>query len=966
MRLAGGDHESPGVTRQTSISGSILGQAILLICTLGVIWGVIAVQLRREYHRAAFDAETRTANLARAFEETVSRSIAVLDQALEHVRDSYLRDPGHFTLTDWLRDKQVLKQISVQLGIAGEDGLTESTATPGGPKVDISDREHFKVHIAAVEDRLFISKPVLGRASGRLSIQFTRRVTGKDGGFAGVVVASLDPNVLGLFRESSRMGEGFALLAGRDGIVRASRPDTAMIGRAASLPLSIDLARLFDGGGGGDGTETLWTPEAIVSYRSVTGYPLFVEVGISRGTAFASYEEAYRQAMLAGICLSLIVLLVGTIMLRHRQRLTRFHRALSLTMDNVSQGILMIDARRRMPVVNRRVAELLDLPPDLVEPGAAFDTLLRWQNTHGEFAAEAPDDNRIMTMVNSGGIDASLGFYERTRANGTVLEIRTTVLPDGSAVRTYTDVTERKRIERELADARDAAEAGARARTEFLAIMSHEIRTPINGIVGAATLMRDMRLDVEQREYLRIICDSSDHLLALIQDILDLSRLDAGRLELEEIAFDVRTLIEGTIGMLNGEAHASGLYLTARIAEDVPAAVSGDPSRLRQVLVNLIGNGIKFTPAGGVTVEAQTIASDKQTVLLSIAVIDSGIGIEPEKKDKLFSAFTQADSTIARRYGGSGLGLAICGHLVGLMGGTIQADSLPGHGSTFRFTVRLRHASPVAAPEASATSGASAPSGLKLLLAEDNPTNRHVAIRMLTRMGHTVDAVEDGAKAIAAAAAADYDAILMDMMMPEVDGLTATRAIRASAPPKCFVPIIGVTANAMATDRAACEAAGMNGFVTKPITMDRLRAALEQTPRRRSGPDSGPCGPDKEPLLDATFLDQLGAEIGVDGAAEVMRIFLEEAPTHMAAIQSAMRGGAIQAVRREAHALAGAARNVGLKRVGEAAYALQQATERSGPDPGSVDALAGLLQETMPLAAHWASTRDALTASPSG
>ena len=939
-----------------------LGLVLLLICSLGAIWGVAFLHLRQEYDRAGFDAETRTDNLARAYEETVSRSIAALDQALESLRDSWLSDPAHFDIDDWLRGKRVLTHITNQIGVARADGSVDTTAVARGrPKVNIADREHFRVHVDATEDRLFISKPVVGRASGRLSIQLTRRVTGRDGGFAGVVVASLDPYILGVFRESSDNGEGFALLVGRDGIVRASRPDTGGIGQPVRPPLDGDIARLFEDGGG---TRTTRGTDAIVSYRTVTGYPLFVAVGISRAAAFAGYEQARRSAILAGGGLTAAVLVAGAITLRDGRRLTRFLRALNLTIDNISQGIMMIDADRRMPVVNHRVTELLDLPAGLASPGGSFDALLRWQTEHGEFKADAPGSDRILAMVRSGGVDPGLRFYERTRADGTVLEIRTTILPNGAAVRTYTDVTERKRIERELAAARDAAEAGARARTEFLAVMSHEIRTPMNGIIGAAALMSDQRLDAEQRENLRIIRDSGDHLQSLIQDILDLSRLDAGRLDLEETAFDPRALIEGTIGMLNGEAHRRGLYLMARVADDVPSAVTGDPSRLRQILVNLIGNGIKFTPAGGVSVDVGLAEADEETILLSIAVTDSGIGIDPEKIPRLFSAFTQVDSTISRRYGGTGLGLAICKHLAGLMGGTIHVDSVPSRGSTFRFTVRLRRAPDAAASAATAAAPASRP--LKILLAEDNPTNRYVATRMLARMGHTVDAVEDGARAIEAATAGEYDVILMDMMMPEVDGLAATRAIRVAAPPVCHVPIVGLTSNAMATDRAACEAAGMNGFVTKPIVIDRLRMALEQTVRTedRAPPGTDAPAPDAG-LLDAVFLDQLGAELGFDGAAEVMRIFLEEASRHAAAIEAAMASGSIQNLRRSAHALAGAARNVGLTQLGEAAYALQKATEQAGPDPAAVDALIRLLHASLGPAEDWARTHEELAAGPS-
>jgi signal transduction histidine kinase/CheY-like chemotaxis protein/HPt (histidine-containing phosphotransfer) domain-containing protein len=943
--------------RLPSISASVVGQASLLVCTLCVIWGAIGVHLTQERQRALRDAETQTVNLARAFDETASRTIAVLDQALEHVRDLYLRDPDHFTLRNWLRDKTVLQEVSVQMAVADASGLTLTTTTADAPSnVMIGDREHFRIQVAATQDRLFISKPVIGRASGQLSVQFTRRMTTPDGRFAGVVVASLDPHVLGVFRESERVGDGSAMLIGRDGIIRAARPDTAMIGASVLPAPNPQMARMFDGASSPDGTVTAIGRDAIVSYRAVTGYPLFVAVGVSRAAAFASYERARRDTILAGALLSLIVTSVGFITLRQRHRLARFHRALTMTIENISQGILMIDGRRRMPVVNRRVAELLGLPAELARPGGSFDALVQWQEQHGQFQTEPAGE---MVGEGEGEADPERAFYERTRADGTVLEVRTTILPDGSAVRTFTDVTDRKRIEREMAAALDAAQGGIRARTEFLAVMSHEIRTPMNGIIGAAGLLRGMHLDEEQLEYVRIIHDSGEHLSSLIQDILDFSRLDAGRLELEEIAFDPRSPIEAAIAMLSGQARTKDLTLTASIGEDVPAKVTGDPSRFRQILVNLIGNAIKFTPSGGVRVEANVICSGLATVTLGISVIDSGLGIDPAGKQKLFSAFTQVDGSISRRFGGAGLGLAICKHLVTLMGGTIDVDSSPGLGSTFRVSIQLRRVPIETRVQASARDAPASARRLKVLLAEDNPTNRHVATRMLTRMGHTVDAVEDGGLAASAAAEGDYDVILMDMMMPEVDGLTATRMIRSGEPPCRDTVIVGLTANALPSDRAACEAAGMNGFVTKPVTMERLRAVLEQTTPAAVSVSTRPAAADSM-MLDGAFLHRLAHDIGPDGVAEMIRIFLDEAPARMMAIQRAMADGDIRTVQRAAHALAGAACNVGLTRLADAAGALQKSNGGSGPDDASVSDLATMFRDSLPLAANWADAHEGL------
>ncbi len=499
---------------------------------------------------------------------------------------------------------------------------------------------------------------------------------------------------------------------------------------------------------------------------------------------------------------------------------------LAATLDATADGLLVVDPAGRITSYNRRFAELWRLPESLLETGddAALLASVLGQLTDPEaFLAKV----EALYKQPDAESDDVLQFldgrvFERTskpqRVGGAIV----------GRVWSFHDATERKRLEADVASALTRAREASRLKSAFLATMSHEIRTPMNGVLGMAELLVDSNLDVTQRSRLTALRESGHTLMALINDILDFSKIEAGKLDLEHIEFDLPAAVQSVARLVSSQAHDKGLILRLQLAADVPARVSGDPLRLRQVLLNLASNAVKFTDAGDVTMAVAALCDGR----LRFSVTDTGIGIDPSLRHLLLDPFSQADSSTTRRFGGTGLGLAICAQLVELMGGTLDFDSALGSGSCFWFDVPLRasnRSGALPAPTMAAHLPAAFPerlAGTRVLLADDTGINRLVGVAMLERLGCVVDVVSDGAAAVDAARRNHYDAILMDCLMPVMDGFEATGLIRRTELGTTRTPIIALTASAMAGDREKCLAAGMDDYLSKPLDQSALAGAL--------------------------------------------------------------------------------------------------------------------------------------------
>ncbi|MBC7635631.1 MAG: PAS-domain containing protein [Acetobacteraceae bacterium] len=938
--------------RLAAVAPSWLAYGIAILITVGLVGGSVYVHLANEYRHTEESGYAQTSTLALGFAENIQRSLEAIDQTLIYVRDAYTADPQRFDLAKWTRSGPVAGRPSVRISVLDADGTLRSTnlgALSG--KVDLSDSEIVQMQRGATEDRLRIGLPVRAIGNGRWVLNVTRRIVAPGGGFGGIVVATVNLDYFTRFYDALDLSRAAVMLLGQDGIVRARAPNAENVigqpyrGTATEEILLGERDRgQFRGIAAYDGVMRLF------SYNRVADYPLTVLVGLNVGEAFATYRGHARLAISAAVAIVLLLLLGAIAMLRQHQRLTGSQRALSATLENISQGIMMIDPSGGMPVMNHRAIGLLGLPQVLLRPETKFRDIVAWQVSQGEFGPPDKVAPNIIEVLRTGIPDFVPGARERVRPNGVVLEIRSEVLPNGGMVRTYTDITDRRRNERALAMARGAAEAAGRARAEFLAVMSHEIRTPMNGIIGVAGLLMDMNLAPNETHYVRIVLDSAQHLLQLINDILDFSRLDVGRLELEDAPLDLAAVLRESLGIVGHAAQTKGITIAHEIAADVPTQLFGDGHRLRQILLNLVGNGIKFTSAGSVTVVVQRIRTEVTeagpAIRLGFAVIDTGIGIPPEATPKLFNEFTQVDSSISRRFGGSGLGLAISRGLIEQMGGHISVDSAVGVGSTFRFDIRLRlprsdaedrPALVPAPPSALATAvpnalpvPAHAPATFAVLVAEDNMTNRLVATRMLERLGHRVTAVEDGARALRAVAAGNFDMVLMDVMMPEMDGIAATVAIRALPGPRAEIPIIGLTANLLATDRERCFAAGMNHFETKPITLSRLETAIAAVMEGTSPVGDGATQPDIDGF-DQSRLNALVQQIGAEATAGVVRQFIDDGGRQIDTLVALAESGRTELVLHQAQLVMRAAENLGLSHLAVAARHFNTAVASNEP-----------------------------------
>lgn len=527
------------------------------------------------------------------------------------------------------------------------------------------------------------------------------------------------------------------------------------------------------------------------------------------------------------------------------------------------------------------------------------------------------------------------------------------------AAETFALAEDLDRAREEAEEARLAAESASIAKSRFLAVMSHELRTPMTAVIGMGDLLMGTPLTQQQRNFVATLRSSAETLLTILNDVLDFSKVEAGQLELERIDFSLHRLIEDVIDLFQVRSSAKGVSLSASFADETPRHVRGDPVRFRQILFNLISNAIKFTDKGRIEVAVWAVDWPGGKIELHVEVSDTGIGMSEEQISRLFEAFVQADASTARRYGGTGLGLAICRRLVEAMGGKIAVKSTVGRGSTFRFSIIVGRAEgrpaldAIARPPAE-TLGEPVKSArpVRLLLAEDNEVNRMLITTMLTRMGHLVEAVEHGGMVLECLGRSAFDAIVMDMAMPVMDGPTTVRAIRTGDGPQSGIPIIGLSADALPEHRDQHMAAGLDAYLTKPIDWTQLAAVIHKVTASGSAteeaeedtaPGAGTRDIDLEPILDKVKLAELRQALGSESLDGMLRLLPETADREMNLFRRADAAADVRGIKQSAHTLAGLAANFGCPRL---AMISRMISERPADDAFVADA-APRLEETV-------------------
>jgi signal transduction histidine kinase/CheY-like chemotaxis protein/HPt (histidine-containing phosphotransfer) domain-containing protein len=988
--------------------GAALSQAGIIAAAAALIalaWLGAISAINAERNQVEARVETTVGVEAVAFEQQVHRELLALDQTLHVLRHEWEQNPTGFDLNAWRSQAVLLNQAASSIFLTDANGVVRAAGTPGMIGLDLSGDALFRALIAqtATTEQLYVGPAVQGRISQEWHMNLALPLRHKDGSFAGVIGIAYQTEALARFFREARLGpkDMIAVVGTSEGRLRAEvgpipvAPDASLRGSGMLVAIEQMPDGEWIGPSAPDGIER------IHAFRHVPGEAMEVVVGFERSAALGSSTTWTRGARLFAGGITALVLLMAALLLRevraaHRRsetrekehtRLAASHAELNAartradaktaqleaTLAGMTDGVAMVDPEHCLMEWNDQFSDISGVPPSLLRVGLTMEDMIRIQAERGEFGPVDVEQEiaRRMILLRTGRLTETT---ERARPDGRIIELRRNYLPDGGMVTLYTDITARKQVENALRMARAAAEEATAAKSRFVAIVSHEIRTPLNALLGSLQLLAEGDLAPPQRTLLEISRQSGDALISLINDILDMSRLEAGQLSLRRSVFALRPLLNGALEMLRPLAGRRGITLRLVLDDDVPHLLYTDPVRLRQVLLNLLSNAAKYAAPGEVLLTGERHDTDDRPGM-RLAVRDQGPVIPEDERTRLFQPFSQLDQPGAEVQPGSGLGLAICRLLAGLLGGEVGYATVvltpmgqpTRNGNEFWVTAPIAPLPPDAAvPVDRPQAELPVLPRTRILLAEDVIASRIVVARLLRRAGHMVDTVGTGEDAIKAVARAPYDAVLMDVHMPGISGIDAARQMRTLQGAGGAVPIIALTGTLTGEDAVQCRAAGMNGVLSKPASLAEMINALAQHvwPGAVRGVQRVPHAPEisgasvaDAPILAAGRLEELRRHLPPTTLGKLVEDCLLDLRTRLPQLRDAFDGGDIEDIISVAHTMAGVAGSYGMAALDAKMRAVMIAARQHGPDAAAT--MAGDVEADLTRAA--AALRDFLS-----
>ncbi len=828
------------------VSFAIWGAAALL-CAATL--GAAAVLISYDERAAMKESEGKAQRFVAGAEASLNRTLIGVDLLLADMAEVLMPAANDSALdaaaaAHALRSQTNRNMLLRDIALVDSEGTVLAAARPDTARLGLP-LSHDFIHDAAMQvaSSMRISGPLLNFSSSERALYFARPVS-LPGNHRMLVVAEVPLPLIGSILSQSAEIPGLSVsLEREDGELLASLPAIdARLGSRLHMPIDANwtdgLAHRLPG--------RLDEQPSIVVARPTLYRSVLVAASISTEAALAQWRDERQVVLITAVSFVLMILLAAWAahwqvlkLARARRELVQATQTVDQALASMNEGFMLCDAADRVVTWNQRYVDIAPWLRGELTQGMPFERIVEISMTAVLPNAQAQQRRAWCDMrmsVHRGGT----GMFDQQLPDGRMIHVVERRTPDGGVVSLFSDVTA---IERDLSRALAAAEAATLAKAQLIASLSREIRTPLNGVLGMNRLLLRTPLTEAQRDYARTIQASGMAMLALINDTVDMTKVETGRMALDVAAFDPAVLLNEVMATMAVRAHEKQLVLGSEMAADLPKLLLGDAGRLRQVLFNLIGNALKFTELGSVQVQlgfhglSEGAGSPNERVELTIAVRDTGVGIAAERIPQLFGRFVPASSRTARRHEGSGLGLAISREIIDLMGGRISVETDLGVGSTFRVWVPLvRGTARVEAADGASHAPAEAAHGLRVLVAEDNEVNQVVVRALLEQMGHTSEIVGNGAEVVRRVQEGSYDVVLMDIQMPDMDGETATREIRALEGAAASIPIIALTANAMVADRDSYLAAGMDDYVAKPINVRQLAAAISRVMARGMAP----------------------------------------------------------------------------------------------------------------------------------